>query len=263
MQLLTNIITTAILLAIYWLLTEYFPTYYKKKGENKALKEDASEIEYESEKGKNLATKEDIEEITEKIEQVKSEISFKNQWQQDHIRKREERLIHILHLANKISMSQNRIVIKSRNAYNVDKLFELIDEIDSYAVELADEGNMLIVDYHQFKGIDKATRLIDTVTKYAAELSCLANNVANTLQMADFFKNRALENDTASSTKEMQNALLINQQAQAFVEAPLKLKEPTKEAINSYICWLEQLYGKGVLVNYQVTDMTKDSSVMQ
>ena len=211
MQPFTYIIATSVLLAIYWLLTEYFPTYYKKKGENRAIKEDAAKIEYESEKGKNLATKEDIEEITEKIEQVKAEISFKNQWQQDHIRRREERLIHILHLANKISMSQNRIIIKSRNAYNVDKLFELIDEIDSYAVELADEGNMLIVDYHQFKGIDKATQLIDTVTKYAAELSCLANNVANSLQMADFFKNRALENDTASSAKEMKNALLISQ----------------------------------------------------
>ena len=256
MQLLTNIIATAILLAIYWLLTEYFPTYYKKKGEDRALKEDAAKIEYESEKGKNLATKEDVEEITEKIEQVKAEISFKNQWQQDHIRRREERLIHILHLANKFSMAQNRIIIKSRNAYNVDKLFDLIDEIDSYAVELADEGNMLIVDYHQFKGIDKAAQLIDTVTKYAAELSCLTNNVANSLQMADFFKNRALDNKSASSAKEMQNALLINQQAKAYVDAPLTYKEPTKEAINSYISWLEQLYGKGVLVNYQVTDVS-------
>lgn len=258
MQPFTYIIATSVLLAIYWLLTEYFPTYYKKKGENRAIKEDAEKIEYESEKGKNLATKEDIEEITEKIEQVKAEISFKNQWQQDHIRRREERLIHILHLANKISMAQNRIIIKSRNAYNVDKLFELIDEIDSYAVELADEGNMLIVDYHQFKGIDKATRLIDTVTKYAAELSCLANNVANALQMAELFKNKALENDTTSSTKEMKNALLISQQAQAYVEAPLQFKEPTKEAINSYICWLEQLYGEGVLVNYQITDLSRE-----
>lgn len=258
MQLLLNIIATAMLLAIYWLLTEYFPTYYKKKGEDRALKEDAAKIEYESEKGKNLATKEDIEEITEKIEQVKAEISFKNQWQQDHIRRREERLIHILHLANKISMAQNRIIIKSRNAYNVDKLFELIDEIDSYAVELVDEGNMLIVDYHQFNGIDKATHLIDTAAKYAGELSCLANNVANALQMSELFKNRALGNDTASSTKEMQNALLISRQAQAYVDAPLQFKELTKEAINSYICWLEQLYGKGVLVNYQITDLSRE-----
>ena len=104
--------------------------------------------------------------------------------------------------------------------------------------------------------------MIDTVTKYAAELSCLANNVANTLQMAELFKNKALENDTASSTKEMQNALLISQQAQALINEPLQFKEPTKDAINSYICWLEQLYGKGVLVNYQITDLsTKDKSI--
>lgn len=253
-------IVLAILLFLGILSQYSLKSMFKQIGKNFADIFQNREKEYESEKGRNLATKEDIEEITEKIEQVKAEISFKNQWQQDHIRRREERLIHILHLANKISMAQNRIIIKSRNAYNVDKLFELIDEIDSYAVELADEGNMLIVDYHQFKGIDKATQLIDTVTKYAAELSCLANNVANTLQMAELFKNKALENDTASSTKEMKNALLISQQAQAYVEAPLQFKEPTKEAINSYICWLEQLYGKGVLVNYQISDLSTKGS---
>lgn len=45
--------------------------YNKKKGENQALKEDSSDINYEGEKGKNLATKEDIAQITQQIESVK------------------------------------------------------------------------------------------------------------------------------------------------------------------------------------------------
>lgn len=45
--------------------------YNKKKGENRAMKEDSREVNYEGEKGKNLATKQDIADITRRIESVK------------------------------------------------------------------------------------------------------------------------------------------------------------------------------------------------
>ena len=155
-------------------------------------------------------------------------------------------------------MAQNRIIIKSRNAFNVNALFELIDEIDSYAVELSDVGNMLLVDYHQFKDITPATHLVDIAAKYAAELGCLANNVANTLQGSAFFKNRALEKEDQLSTNELTKSLLLNQQAQAFVTNPLQFKEPTDKAVKDYIVWLEQLYGKGMIAQYNVTEITTD-----
>lgn len=252
-----NIILT--LLLLLGLFSQHsLKSMFEQIGKNLADIFQNRDKEYESEKGRNLATKEDIEEITQKIEQVKAEISFKNQWKHEHIQKREERLIRILHLANKISMAQNRIIIKSRNAYNVEKLFGLIDEIDTYAVELTNEGNMLIADFTQFREIDPATKLTDTAVLYAAELSYLANNVANSLQGSDFFKNRALEKEDAASVKEMQNSILMNQQAQNYVTAPLKYKDATKEAIKNYILWLEQLYGKGVIANYQISEITTE-----
>lgn len=254
-----NIILAIIL--FFGILSQHsLKSMFEQIGKNLADIFQNREKEYEAEKGRNLATKEDIEEITRKIEQVKSEISFKNQWQHEHIQKREERLIRILYLANRISMTQNRIIIKSRNAYNVDKLFALIDEIDTYAVELTNEGNMLIADYSQFSDINPATHLTDTAVLYAAELSCLANNVANSLQGSDFFKNRALEKEDAVSVKEMQNSILMNQQAQNYVAAPLKYKDAIKEAIENYILWLEQLYGKGVIANYQITEISTKSN---
>lgn len=253
-------IILAILLFVGMLCQHSLRTMFEQIGKNFADIFQNREKEYEAEKGRNLATKEDIEEITQKIEQVKSEISFKNQWKHEHIQKREERLIHILYLANRISMAQNRIVIKSRNAYNVEKLFELIDEIDTYAVELTNESNMLITDYSQFRDINPATHLTDTAILYAAELSCLANNVANSLQGSDFFKNRALDKEDATSVKDMQNSLLMNQQAQNYVAAPLNYKDATKEAIEKYIIWLEQLYGKGVIANYQISDISTESN---
>lgn len=228
----------------------------KRMGENIADILKNREKEYESEKGRNLATKEDIEEITEKIEQIKSEISFRNKWKQDHIQKREECLIRILHLANKILMSHNRIIIKSRNAYNVDRLFAMIDEIDTYAADISHEGNMLVVDNHQFKDITPATKLVDTACRYSSELSCLANNVANALQVSDIFKNRALANDLSDSSKEMINSLILSQQAQAYVNTPLTFKQPLLDAINEYIIWFEQLYGKGVISQYNITEIS-------
>lgn len=252
-----NIILT-LLLVILAYSQRSLKTMFEQIGKNIADILQNRDKEYESEKGRNLATKEDIEEITEKIEQVKSEISFRNQWKQDHIQKREERLIRILHLANKIAMSQNRIIIKSRNAYNVEKLFALIDEIDTYAVDLSHEGNMLVVDYRQFKDITPATKLIDTASKYAAELSCLANNVANALQVSDIFKNRALANESSASTHEMTNSLFLSQQAQTYVNTPLVFKQPLQDAINEYIIWLEQLYGKGALSQYNITEISTD-----
>lgn len=256
-------IVLSIILAVGILCQRSVKKMFDKIGENFADILQNRDKEYESEKGRNLATKEDIEEITQKIEQVKAEVSFKNQWQHDHIRKREERLLHILHLANKIMMAQNRIVIKSRNAANINNLFELIDEIDSYAVELADAGNMLLIDYHQFKDIHPATHLVDTAAKYAGELSCLANNVANSLQGSEFFKNRALEKETATSQQEMRNSMAMSLQAQNLVSAPLQFKQPTQDSVNDYIKWLEGLYGKGLLVNYKITDITTDSNITE
>lgn len=149
--------------------------------------------EYEAEKGRNLATKEDIEDITQKIEQVKSEISFKNQWEHDHIIEREKRLIHILYLAQKISMAQNRILVMARNAYNVNKLFDMVEELHTYAVDLSHEGNLLIVGFRNLQDINPATHLVDTLARYAGELSCLANNVANLLQGSNTYKGMALD----------------------------------------------------------------------
>ena len=42
------------------LLDHFLPSYFKRKGENKADKEDATDLAYLEEKGKNLATKEEI-----------------------------------------------------------------------------------------------------------------------------------------------------------------------------------------------------------
>lgn len=52
-------------------------------------------------------------------------------------------------------------------------------------------------------------------------------------------------------------------QAQNYVTAPLNFKELMNKAINDYILWLEQLYGKGVFVNYYITDLNIESKTTE
>lgn len=56
--------------------------YFKQKGKNIAIKDDARDISYEEEKGKQLATQEELEKVTKLAENIKSEIdniSYKKQ----------------------------------------------------------------------------------------------------------------------------------------------------------------------------------------
>ena len=55
----------AIIAILFCIIVFFAKSYFSKKGENSAKKEDSREISCEREKGKNLATKYDIAEITE------------------------------------------------------------------------------------------------------------------------------------------------------------------------------------------------------
>ena len=61
----------ALLIACYVI---YFKSYFAKKGENLAAKEDGKAIAFLTEQAKNLATKADIQEITRLTEGVKRDI---------------------------------------------------------------------------------------------------------------------------------------------------------------------------------------------
>lgn len=234
-------------------LVVYFTVNIKRVAQNDADILQNRDKEYESEKGKNLATKEDIEEITQKIEQVKAEISFRSQWEQEHIVQREKRLENILYLAQKISMTLNKIVVLSKNAHNVDDLFHIINEVNDDSVELTHEGNLILVDYKYFKELTKVSKLVDNATLYAGELSCLANNIANALQASEMFKNMALEEkDDKTAAGAAKKSVLMISQVNDYLNSPLKYKELTKTAINEYILWFEQKKGDGSLLQYRI-----------
>lgn len=238
-----NIITST--LAFVGVLYISFSKQYAKKFADLLFQRD---LAYEAEKGKNIATKEDIQEITQKIEEVKSEISFRKQWEHDLINKREQRLINILTISHKISMTYNHILLMAGNSQQASKLLDLVEELNNDALQLTTEGNLMVVHYSEHKQIHEATTLVDTAVKYAAELACLANNAAVNILASEEFKKRALESIGESSKDAMENAMSLANSAKQLPTKPLQFKKPTEEAINAYIFWLEKLYGDGSIL---------------
>lgn len=228
--------------------------YFNRKSSNQADKEDNRDLHYEAEKGKNIATKEDIAEITKNIEEVKNAVSFQNQWEHDHILQREQRLIHILYIAQKISVSYNHILLMGRNPKQVHKLLNLVETLNIDMLEIIQEGNLLLVDNHTHQDISPATKLIDTAVLYAAELATIANNVSVKILGAEDLKNRSFEINDQSAHNMMITSNSMLQEAVKMCENSPKMKEQTAQAINEYIIWLEKLYGKGVLIKYNIQE---------
>lgn len=227
--------------------------YWGRIAKNKADIKQNKDKEYQSEKGRNLATKEDIQEITEKIESVKSEISLINQWKQEHINRREQRLIEILHLAELISMSYNKIIVLYKNADNIGAYFKIIDSLNNYMAEMTHQGNLIIVDNNNLKDLSPVANLVDTLTKYGMELSVLANNIASTLNINKVFTEEAFKDlDSPNVSISLKNVLVAQATAQNYIEAPLQFKESADKAINAYITWLSGVYNMHLLIDYPV-----------
>lgn len=216
------------------------------------------EKEYEAEKGRNLATKEDIAEITQKIEQVKSEVSFVNQWKHEHIFQREKRLIDILRKAEIINHAIDEIILLSHNSNRIEKLYDLIDELNDLIVDITIDGDMILVDYSKIINIDSVTNLVDNAVLYAKELSVLSHNVSDTLsregKINSWFKN-GIDLD---STMKLEIIIESQQKAKDLVLSELKYKKPIEHAIKNYIFWLKELNDLDALSFYNINEVLKE-----
>lgn len=248
MRLLTNIIATAILLSLYWLLTEYLPSYLKKKGENQAIKEDATKIEYESEKGKNLATKEDIEEITTKIEEVKSSISFEEQRRHNILEERKRSLLSVLYYVEKIQSLQMLAYYTMYSSSPVDRLYSIISDIQDTNLQLAHKSRMVMISFPDKSELSVISKLVSATNLYAVEICVDVCNFASKFSE----KERLL--DIYNSMPEKSRDVL--QKATEAGETAYSIRdnlnfEHGKEVADrssDYVCFLSKLYGKGFIV---------------
>jgi hypothetical protein len=233
-------------------------TRIKRSAENAEDILQNREKEYEAEKGRNLATKEDIAEITQKIEQVKSEVSFVNQWKHEHIFQREKRLIDILRKAETINHAIDEIILLSHNSNRFEKLYELIDKLNALIVDITIDGDMILVDYSKIINIDSVTNLVDNAVLYAKELSVLAHNVSDALSKEGKINDLSKNGVEIDSTMKLQIVAESQQRAKDLVFSELQYKKPTEQAIKDYIFWLKKLNDLDALSFYNVNEVLKE-----
>lgn len=234
-----------------------FVTRIKRSAENAEDILQNREKEYEAEKGRNLATKEDIAEITQKIEQVKYEVSFVNQWKHEHIFQREKRLIDILRKAEIVNHAIDEILLLSHNSNRYEKLYDLIDRLNILVVDIVTDSDMILVDYSKMRDIDEVTKLTDVAVLYAKELSVLAHNVADDLYVAEQFKKLASQKDYNDANEYLKVVCDRKDAALKKLEKELYYKEPMKKAIQNYILWLKKLNDIDALSYYNIKETLK------
>ena len=146
MNTITVILVNAISILIGMLLV-HLSSFFKRKGENKADKEDSAELAYLEEKGKNLATKEDVAALTETIESVKQEVSFANQRQHNIIEARNKCMFELLECATNIENNKGLLLIYSNNLSMRDRIVELLNNTNMAIRKAISHSNYIITTY--------------------------------------------------------------------------------------------------------------------
>lgn len=187
MNTIITIIIIALSIAVGMLLDHFLPSYFKRKGENKADKEDATDLAYLEEKGKNLATKEDIAELTKTIESVKQEVSFANQRQHNIIETRNKCLFELLECAASIENNKGLLLIYSKNISMRDSIVELLHNTNKAIRTAISHSNYIITTYQSTVDLSVVASYADAIRLHGVEIETL---LINTISMIDNFNNQ-------------------------------------------------------------------------
>jgi len=212
---------------------------------------------YFSKKGNNAATKEDIEEITRQIETVKNEITFVSQRKKDVIVERKLHLLNLLYYAEKIANGQNSLYLHVKNCSEYSSLYTLIDNINDASLELTHEYHILVAEYEDFEKEKAITSLINNYSLLALEIMTVAHNAAIKIRQAQNCFEKAEKDETVSDGY-TQMALELNTKVISLVKEPLSHKKAANKAINQYIKWLRKLFGKGLNFEYNLAKPQTD-----
>ena len=174
--------TINIIIAVLFCVIGYFAkSYFSKKGENSADKEDSREISYESEKGKNLATKEDIAEITKIVEDLKSGILFEHQRKHDFIQKRMELFVSVLNHAENIQSCAFLLFIYVQSQFTEEKIYSLIQRVNDDIKAIKHDSRFIMVSYENNQELSVLPELSNLAFKHGREICAHASNAATSM----------------------------------------------------------------------------------
>lgn len=237
----------------------FWESYNKKKGENRAMKEDSRDINYEGEKGKNLATKEDIDEITKIIESVKNEISFENQRKHTFIEERTNRIIYVLYLAEKIHMYGSLLYFYLNDKYSDKKISILIEDINNTLLDLHHKCRLVSItigeDENVLKQIDN---LKNSATAYTISIGSIAINTLSILTNWQTFFNLANKNGDETFLRAARESIEEFNRVRTEYEKNMgKEDKDLKRNIEEYASLLKILYKQDFYLKFDFVGINK------
>lgn len=214
----------------------------------------ARSLAFESQKGANLATKEDIAEITKLMETVKSEVSFENQRKKEFIEERKKRLLDVLYYVENILNCQKRLFLYVHNFNDPENLHRLNDEINSSLLKLTHESHIIYAEFKHLEGIELLLNMANNISLLASEMIFISHNVAICIIGHD-----KLIKESANNCVAFERAKKIMEDANKYINQPLKYKDIVETNLQDYILWLNKLFGKGLNFKYYLVNQEKSN----
>lgn len=226
------------------LLTYFAYPYMRKRAEDIAARKSAKDMEYQREKGKNAATKEDIKEITEKIEEVKSEISFANQRKYEKIVELEKCLLDIAYYSNLIGNMGSMLYAYHTNQSDRTKVDKFLEDLNGYQANLIYCKCRATISIEDEDMKNTIEILIKHMSAYSAELSAKAANAGQIMDTCERCeKNMDLFSFSDDQKIEMMNFISEKKdELREIQDEPIKSKTDYLNAVSAYLKALRKHY---------------------
>lgn len=239
--------TTGELIIIGLIVLKIFlESYLKKKGENRADKQDIRDITYESKKGENLATKEDIKEITDLVESIKNDVAFESQRRHDFIEQRTELFLSILKYAEEIDQcgSLMSYYVFTENAE--DKIDSLILRVKDITTAVSYNQNLILVSdknlvkNEQLEDMQTVSELTRVILKYGAEIYVYGARAMSTMSRINGYVD--LYTKCNQDQRFMDIAMSVRKDLEELQKEPTPQSKYNQEFMKKYENYIRLLY---------------------
>lgn len=242
-------IINSIIAVLFCIIGYFAKSYFSKKGENSADKEDSRLIAYETEKGKNLATKEDIAEITKVVEDLKSGILFEHQRKHDFIQKRMELFISVLNHVEDLQSCAFLLFIYVQSQFTEEKIYSLIQRVNDDIKAITHDSRFIMVSYENNRELSVLPELSNLAFNHGREICAHASNAATS--MATISANYKLFKENGEDPAFLQKSLEAKiQLEQLRNNIPYTYEGEFVEKTTDYVVLLRKLFNKDFHIYY-------------
>ncbi len=207
-----DVLLIFISMGLYWLIS-----YFRQKGRNAADLDDKRGLSYESKKGENYAIDEDKIYLEHK-----------------------ERLVRILYIAEKISLSRGKYVLYFYDNTNRSKFDALTESLNDLLADLYYEQSMAMMFLQQEEQQKVLETLVATAHGVIAELCTNSTNASSAITRYNQWMEYSRLSKERSNQFYLQEANKAKEELNQILAKKLLFAEPLGKSIEEYAKWLSE-----------------------